>query len=94
MVPGISTQNCIGKIAFWVTQKVGRKMYFCQQTVTFVIAFPLFTSNVRGLQPQASHCEVSWMVARIWPRDIFFEKDLKIQVEYPTNVKNSKNLES
>ena len=65
---------------------------FCQKKLTFVIAFPLFTSNIRGLQPQASHSEFSWMVARIWPRDIFFEKKLKIQVEHPRNVKNSKNI--
>ena len=39
----------------------------------YVIAFPCFPSNIGGLQPQASHCNVSWMVVRIWPGDIFFK---------------------
>jgi hypothetical protein len=42
--------------------------------------YPLFRAYIRQLQPQASHCNVSWMVARIWPGDIFFEKVLIIQV--------------
>ena len=50
------------------------------KTNTFVIAFPFFRSNIGGLQPQASHCNVPWMVARIWPGDICFEKMLRIQV--------------
>ena len=54
--------------------------FFRPKTITFVIAFPIFPSNIGGLQPQASHCNVPWMVARIWPGDICFEKVLRIQV--------------
>ena len=53
---------------------------FPPKLITFLIAFPFFSSNIGGLQPQASHCNVPWMVARIWPRDIFLEKVLIIQV--------------
>ena len=53
---------------------------FSSKTITFVIAFSSFPSNIRGLQPQASHCNVPWMVARIWPGDIFFKTVLRIQV--------------
>ena len=53
---------------------------FHPKTITFFIAFPIFPSIRRRLQPQASHCNVPWMVARIRPGDIFFEKVLIIQV--------------
>ena len=53
---------------------------FHPKTITFVIAFPFSQTNIGGLQPQASHCNVPWMVVRIWPGDIFFEKVLRIQV--------------
>ena len=56
---------------------------FSSTNVTFAIAFPFFPSNIGGLQPQASHCNVSWMVARIWPGYIFFEKVVQILVEHP-----------
>ena len=46
----------------------------------FCNSISFFRSNIGGLQPQASHCNVPWMVARIWPRDIFFEKVLIIQL--------------
>ena len=63
-----------------IPKPVGHKMSLSRpKTITFVIAFPIFSSNIGGLQPQASHCNVPWMVARIWPGDIFFEKVLIIQ---------------
>ena len=64
-----------------IPKPVDHKMsLFSPKTILFVIAFLFFPSIIRRLQPQASHCNVPWMVARIWSGDIFFETVLKIQV--------------
>ena len=53
--------------------------------------YPLFRAYIRQLQPQASHCNVSWMVARIWPGDICCWRSFENPSGTPfsTNVKNT-----